>query len=170
MTRDAAGNVVDGSPDTVVDVTDVWTFARTLGSRDPELAARRDRSGAMNVAGAAALAASLLLGACARPRERPLPPAGRRRTPGSSRSPSRDLAGWDADDHARRFRDLPPELPGDRRRAPGAAAGAAAGRRPRCGSARAAPDAGRRRRAAEAFFEAHFRAVRGRAAVRAAAS
>jgi len=34
-TRDAAGTVVDGSPDTVVDVTDVWTFARTLGSRDP---------------------------------------------------------------------------------------------------------------------------------------
>ncbi len=34
-TRDADGIVVDGSPDTVVDVTDVWTFARTLGSRDP---------------------------------------------------------------------------------------------------------------------------------------
>jgi predicted lipid-binding transport protein (Tim44 family) len=34
-TRDAAGAVVDGSPDTVVDVTDVWTFARALGSRDP---------------------------------------------------------------------------------------------------------------------------------------
>jgi predicted lipid-binding transport protein (Tim44 family) len=35
VTRDAAGAVVDGSPDAVVDVTDVWTFARTLGSRDP---------------------------------------------------------------------------------------------------------------------------------------
>jgi predicted lipid-binding transport protein (Tim44 family) len=34
-TRDATGKVVDGSPETVVDVTDVWTFARTLGSRDP---------------------------------------------------------------------------------------------------------------------------------------
>jgi predicted lipid-binding transport protein (Tim44 family) len=34
-TRDATGMVVDGSPDTVVDVTDVWTFARTLASRDP---------------------------------------------------------------------------------------------------------------------------------------
>ncbi|HYF56729.1 MAG TPA: Tim44/TimA family putative adaptor protein [Salinarimonas sp.] len=34
-TRDAAGKVVDGSPDSVVEVTDVWTFARTLGSRDP---------------------------------------------------------------------------------------------------------------------------------------
>ncbi|MBF9233107.1 Tim44/TimA family putative adaptor protein [Microvirga alba] len=34
-TRDASGAVVDGSPDAVVDVTDVWTFARTLGSRDP---------------------------------------------------------------------------------------------------------------------------------------
>jgi predicted lipid-binding transport protein (Tim44 family) len=34
-TRDAGGVVVDGSPEAVVDVTDVWTFARTLGSRDP---------------------------------------------------------------------------------------------------------------------------------------
>jgi predicted lipid-binding transport protein (Tim44 family) len=34
-TRDANGAVVDGSPDTVADVTDVWTFARQLGSRDP---------------------------------------------------------------------------------------------------------------------------------------
>lgn len=35
VTRSRDGAVVDGSPDTVVDVTDVWTFARTLGSRDP---------------------------------------------------------------------------------------------------------------------------------------
>jgi predicted lipid-binding transport protein (Tim44 family) len=35
VTRDPSGQVVDGSPDTVVDVTDVWTFARTLGSRNP---------------------------------------------------------------------------------------------------------------------------------------
>jgi predicted lipid-binding transport protein (Tim44 family) len=34
-TRDATGKVVDGSPETVVDVTDVWTFARALGTRDP---------------------------------------------------------------------------------------------------------------------------------------
>jgi predicted lipid-binding transport protein (Tim44 family) len=34
-TRDAAGKVIDGNPEAVVDVTDVWTFARTLGSRDP---------------------------------------------------------------------------------------------------------------------------------------
>jgi predicted lipid-binding transport protein (Tim44 family) len=34
-TRDATGAVVDGNPDAVVDVIDVWTFARTLGSRDP---------------------------------------------------------------------------------------------------------------------------------------
>jgi predicted lipid-binding transport protein (Tim44 family) len=34
-TRDAGGVVVDGSPDAVVDVTDVWTFSRNLGSRDP---------------------------------------------------------------------------------------------------------------------------------------
>ena len=29
------GNVIDGSPDKVTDVTDVWTFARDLSSRDP---------------------------------------------------------------------------------------------------------------------------------------
>lgn len=35
VTRDAGGAVVEGSADQVVEVTDVWTFARTLGSRDP---------------------------------------------------------------------------------------------------------------------------------------
>jgi predicted lipid-binding transport protein (Tim44 family) len=35
VTRDKAGNVIDGSPEKVTDVTDVWTFARELGSRDP---------------------------------------------------------------------------------------------------------------------------------------
>lgn len=34
-TRDRSGNVVDGSPDKVTDVTDVWTFARDVASRDP---------------------------------------------------------------------------------------------------------------------------------------
>ena len=34
-TRDADGKVVDGNAETVVEVPDVWTFARTLGSRDP---------------------------------------------------------------------------------------------------------------------------------------
>lgn len=34
-TRDATGKVIDGNPEAVVDVTDVWTFARTLGARDP---------------------------------------------------------------------------------------------------------------------------------------
>jgi predicted lipid-binding transport protein (Tim44 family) len=34
-TRNAAGAVIDGSPEAVVDVTDVWTFSRTLGSRNP---------------------------------------------------------------------------------------------------------------------------------------
>ena len=33
--RDNMGNVIDGNPDIVTDVTDVWTFARQLGSRDP---------------------------------------------------------------------------------------------------------------------------------------
>jgi predicted lipid-binding transport protein (Tim44 family) len=35
VTRDRAGNVVDGNPDRVTDVTDIWTFARDLSSRDP---------------------------------------------------------------------------------------------------------------------------------------
>lgn len=34
-TRNAAGEVVEGSADAIVDVTDIWTFARTLGTRDP---------------------------------------------------------------------------------------------------------------------------------------
>ncbi len=34
-TRSRDGAVVDGSADTVADVTDVWTFARELGARDP---------------------------------------------------------------------------------------------------------------------------------------
>ncbi len=35
VTRDAQGEVVDGSPDTVVDHIDLWTFARDVRSRDP---------------------------------------------------------------------------------------------------------------------------------------
>jgi len=35
VTRDKTGAVIDGSPDKVSDVTDVWTFARDLSSRDP---------------------------------------------------------------------------------------------------------------------------------------
>jgi predicted lipid-binding transport protein (Tim44 family) len=34
-TRDKNGNVVEGNPDKVTDVTDVWTFAREVASRDP---------------------------------------------------------------------------------------------------------------------------------------
>ncbi|KUL95189.1 calcium-binding protein [Bosea sp. WAO] len=35
VVRDAQGNVVDGSADSVSEVNDVWTFSRQLGSRDP---------------------------------------------------------------------------------------------------------------------------------------
>jgi len=35
VTRARDGAVVDGSPDTVADVIDVWTFSRDLGTRDP---------------------------------------------------------------------------------------------------------------------------------------
>ena len=34
-TRDRSGQVIDGSADKVTEVTDVWTFARDLSSRDP---------------------------------------------------------------------------------------------------------------------------------------
>jgi predicted lipid-binding transport protein (Tim44 family) len=35
VTRDRDGGVIEGSPEKVTDVTDVWTFARDLSSRDP---------------------------------------------------------------------------------------------------------------------------------------
>jgi predicted lipid-binding transport protein (Tim44 family) len=35
VTRDKAGTVIEGNPEKVTDVTDVWTFARDLSSRDP---------------------------------------------------------------------------------------------------------------------------------------
>jgi len=35
VTRDHSGNVIEGNPERVTDVTDVWTFARDLSSRDP---------------------------------------------------------------------------------------------------------------------------------------
>jgi predicted lipid-binding transport protein (Tim44 family) len=35
VTRDKDGNVTDGNPEKVTDVTDVWTFARDVTSRDP---------------------------------------------------------------------------------------------------------------------------------------
>ena len=35
VTRDKAGAIVDGNPDKVADITDIWTFARDISSRDP---------------------------------------------------------------------------------------------------------------------------------------
>jgi predicted lipid-binding transport protein (Tim44 family) len=35
VTRDKTGAIVDGNPDKVADITDVWTFARDTSSRDP---------------------------------------------------------------------------------------------------------------------------------------
>ena len=35
VTRDKNGAIVDGNPDKVTDITDVWTFARDISSRDP---------------------------------------------------------------------------------------------------------------------------------------
>ena len=34
-TKDKSGAVIEGSADQVVDIQDVWTFARMLNSRDP---------------------------------------------------------------------------------------------------------------------------------------
>ena len=34
-TRDRDGNVIEGNPDGVTEVTDIWTFARDASSRDP---------------------------------------------------------------------------------------------------------------------------------------
>jgi predicted lipid-binding transport protein (Tim44 family) len=35
VTRDKQGAIVDGNPDQITDVTDVWTFMRDMSSRDP---------------------------------------------------------------------------------------------------------------------------------------
>lgn len=35
VTRDKAGTIVDGNADRVADITDIWTFARDVTSRDP---------------------------------------------------------------------------------------------------------------------------------------
>ena len=35
LTRDRTGEVVDGDPNRVTDVTDIWTFARNTRARDP---------------------------------------------------------------------------------------------------------------------------------------
>ena len=34
-TQDREGRIIDGDPNTIVDVHDAWTFSRILGSRDP---------------------------------------------------------------------------------------------------------------------------------------
>ena len=43
VTRDAKGEVVDGDPDHVSEITDIWTFARDTQTSDPnwELVATR---------------------------------------------------------------------------------------------------------------------------------
>jgi predicted lipid-binding transport protein (Tim44 family) len=35
VTRDKDGAVIDGNPEKLTDVTDVWTFSRDVSSRDP---------------------------------------------------------------------------------------------------------------------------------------
>ena len=43
VTRDRDGDVVEGSPDQVTDVIDLWTFARDIGSRDPNWSSSRPK-------------------------------------------------------------------------------------------------------------------------------
>lgn len=45
-TRDAAGAVVDGAADKVIDVTDIWTFARDVSSGDPNWRVMATEAGA----------------------------------------------------------------------------------------------------------------------------
>jgi predicted lipid-binding transport protein (Tim44 family) len=35
VTRDAEGNIIDGEPDQLAEIVDLWTFARDTSSRDP---------------------------------------------------------------------------------------------------------------------------------------
>ena len=35
VTRDTEGHVIDGDPNHVTDVTDIWAFSRNTRSRDP---------------------------------------------------------------------------------------------------------------------------------------
>jgi predicted lipid-binding transport protein (Tim44 family) len=35
VTRDKTGAIVDGNPEKVADITDIWSFARDISSRDP---------------------------------------------------------------------------------------------------------------------------------------
>jgi predicted lipid-binding transport protein (Tim44 family) len=44
VVRDAKGNVVDGDPNEVAKITDIWTFARNTRSRDPNWALVATRS------------------------------------------------------------------------------------------------------------------------------
>ena len=44
VTRDAEGRIVDGDPNHVTKVTDIWTFARNTRSRDPNWALVATRS------------------------------------------------------------------------------------------------------------------------------
>jgi predicted lipid-binding transport protein (Tim44 family) len=44
VTRDAAGETVEGDPNHVTRITDIWTFARNTSSRDPNWALVATRS------------------------------------------------------------------------------------------------------------------------------
>jgi hypothetical protein len=46
VTRDRGGNIIDGSVDNAASVTDVWTFTRTVTSRDPNWKVVATKNGA----------------------------------------------------------------------------------------------------------------------------
>ena len=169
VTRAKDGAVIDGNPDKVTDVTDVWTFARDITSRDPELEAGRHRSRAMTSthgrgpdSGLSGSAAAAL--GCWR---------SRRRGSGAGAQPAEtsrhairadhlgQIDGWADDDHDAAFatflKSCKAILQGEREAAPTTS---------RC-SARCSGCARRRSTAepqkpgqARAFFEQNFRPVR----------
>ena len=123
-TRDRTGNVIDGSPEKVTDVTDVWTFARDVSIARSQLEARRHRSrdteagsdGAQSGHGSPSRWASRLRRG---PRRRAAAPAAATaRYPDAQLEPLAwaDLDGWAADDHAAAFAAFRDQLPADRAR------------------------------------------------------
>ena len=99
-TRDASGSVVDGSPEAVVRRHRRVDLRPLLRQPRPQLAARRDRSGAMRHVGRALLACSFLWTLSMSAAAGSALEAQARLEP----VPFAELAGWAKDDHAAAFR------------------------------------------------------------------
>src|SRR5262249_7438068 len=111
VTRDKSGNVIEGNAEKVTDVTDVWTFARDLSSRDPnwklvaaEAGQYPGRDGMpvrlwVFLGGIAAAALYFSIPACAEPGDGPLKLADTQLEPVKWAA----VDGWAADDHLAAF-------------------------------------------------------------------